>query len=62
MKYKTCHGKTEEKCQFGNPWSGFLGLKGGTPIMLGIVYVFLVFAPHVKKMSNGFVGFLLFFV
>jgi len=62
VKYKTGHGKTEEKGEFGNPWSGFLGLKGGTPIMLGIVYVFPVFAPHVKKMSNDFVGFLLFFV
>ncbi len=35
MKCKTCHWKSEEKGEFGNTWSGFLGLKGGTPIMLG---------------------------
>jgi hypothetical protein len=29
------HGKNEEKGEFGNPWSGFTRLKGGTPIMLG---------------------------
>jgi hypothetical protein len=34
VKCKTCHGKSEEKGEFGSPWSGFLGLKGGTPIIL----------------------------
>ncbi len=34
VKCKTGHGKSEEKGEFGSPWSGFLGFKGGTPIML----------------------------
>jgi len=34
VKCKIGHGKNEEKGEFGSPWSGFLGLKGGTPIML----------------------------
>jgi hypothetical protein len=28
-------GKSEEKGEFESPWSGFLGFKGGTPIILG---------------------------
>jgi hypothetical protein len=27
-------GQSEEKGEFGSSWSGFQGLKGGTPIML----------------------------
>jgi hypothetical protein len=35
IKCKTCHGKSEEKGEFGNPWSESLGFKCGTLIMLG---------------------------
>ncbi len=35
IKCKTCHEKSEEKCEFGNPWNESLGFKCGTPIMLG---------------------------
>ncbi len=35
VKYKTNHGKSEEKGEFGIPWSGFPRLKGATPMMLG---------------------------
>jgi hypothetical protein len=38
VKCKTCHGKSQEKGEFDSCWSGFLGLKGGTPIMLGPPY------------------------
>ncbi len=34
MKCKTNNGKSEEKGEIGSPWSGFPGLKGGTPMML----------------------------
>jgi hypothetical protein len=35
MKCKTCHGKSEEKGEFGSPKSESLCFKGGTSIMLG---------------------------
>ncbi len=35
VKYKTSHGKNEEKGEFGSPWSESLGFKCGIPIMLG---------------------------
>ncbi len=35
IKCKKCHGKNEEKSEFGNPWSESLRFKCGTPIMLG---------------------------
>jgi hypothetical protein len=35
VKCKTNHGENEQKGEFGNPWSGFPKLKGGTLIMLG---------------------------
>jgi hypothetical protein len=38
VKYKIGHGKSEEKGEFGNLQSGFLGLKGGISIMLGPPY------------------------
>ncbi len=31
---KTCHRKNEQKGEFGSPRNEFLGLKGGTSIML----------------------------
>ncbi len=36
MKCKICHGKSEEKGEFGNFSSEFLKFKCGTPIMLGL--------------------------
>jgi hypothetical protein len=41
VKCKTCHGKNEEKGEFGSPWSGFPWLKGGTPIMFGPLWYLL---------------------
>ncbi len=38
MKCKTCHGKSEEKGEFGSPRSESLCFKGGTPIVLGPFY------------------------
>jgi hypothetical protein len=35
VKCKIGHGKSEEKGEFGSPWTGFKGLKGRTLIMLG---------------------------
>ncbi len=35
MKWKTSHGKSEEKGEFGNPRNESLCFNGGTPIMLG---------------------------
>jgi hypothetical protein len=35
MKCETCHGKNDEKNEFGNPRSESLGFKSGTPIILG---------------------------
>jgi hypothetical protein len=33
-KCETNHGKSENKNEFGNPWSGSLGFKCDAPIML----------------------------
>jgi len=33
-------GKVKKKVNSGVPWNGFLGLKRGTPIMLGPLYTF----------------------
>jgi hypothetical protein len=35
VKCKTCHGKNEEKGEFGSPRNESLCFKGGTLIMLG---------------------------
>jgi len=32
VKCKTNHGKSEEKGEFGSPWSDSLGFKCGTPV------------------------------
>jgi hypothetical protein len=37
VKCKTCHGKNEEKGEFGSPRSESLCFKGGTLIMLKVV-------------------------
>ncbi len=36
VKCKTCHGKSEEKGEFGSPRNESLYFKEGTPIMLGL--------------------------
>jgi hypothetical protein len=41
VKYKTCHGKSEEKVAFGNLCSEYLGFKYGIPIMFGFRQLFL---------------------
>ncbi len=40
-KCKIGHGNNEGKGEFGSPWIGFLGLKGGIPIMLGPIWYLL---------------------
>jgi hypothetical protein len=40
VKCKTCHGKNEEKAEFGSPYSEFLGFKCGIPIMFGFKQLF----------------------
>jgi hypothetical protein len=35
VKWKIGHGKSEEKGEFGNPWSECLGFRCDTPIVLG---------------------------
>jgi hypothetical protein len=36
VKLKIGHGKSEEKNEFGNPWTESLGFKCGTLVMLGL--------------------------
>jgi hypothetical protein len=36
VKYKTCHGKSEEKDEVGSPRNESLYFKEGTSIMLGL--------------------------
>jgi hypothetical protein len=48
VKCMTCHGKNEEKKEFGSPWNEFLGFKCGIPIMFRPPYLMVTSSAQIE--------------